>query len=146
MVTVRVNGIDKLNRLTRNLRGFGKNAGNIVEDLGLKIRNLAITEWAKSPHPFQTKPIAPRIKFNRRGKLTGSVIVQGAPALVERGTKPHVIKGNPYLAFTAKDGNLVVTRQVNHPGYNAKPFLQPAIDRAIKELPEKIRIKLLDKI
>jgi hypothetical protein len=58
------------------------------------------------------------------------------PAIfLEKGTKPHIIMGNPYLAFTAKDGTDVVLGGflsngirpgiVNHPGTMPNPFVEP---------------------
>lgn len=41
-------------------------------------------------------------------------------SFVESGTKPHDIRGNPYLTFKTKDGQWVTTEVVHHPG--TKPY------------------------
>lgn len=46
---------------------------------------------------------------------------------IERGAVAHTIKGNP-LVFRGRSG-LVVTKQVQHPGMAARPFLRPALKR-----------------
>jgi len=45
---------------------------------------------------------------------------------VEKGTKPHVIVGNPILSFIWK-GKRAFFRSVNHPGTEAQPFVEPAL-------------------
>jgi hypothetical protein len=47
---------------------------------------------------------------------------------VSRGTAPHVIYGNPLLAFFwAKTGRTMFLRKVNHPGTKPNPYLQNAL-------------------
>jgi hypothetical protein len=49
---------------------------------------------------------------------------------VHEGTKPHVIEGNPLLAFTWH-GEQVFFASVNHPGYKGNPFLRDALPLAV---------------
>lgn len=54
---------------------------------------------------------------------------------VEFGTRPHVIKpkNKKALAFMA-GGQMVVVKQVNHPGTKAKPFVRPAFEAWVDSL------------
>lgn len=45
-----------------------------------------------------------------------------------QGTRPHVIRGNPLLAFySAKAGRVIVVPQVRHPGTRPNPYLREAL-------------------
>lgn len=61
------------------------------------------------------------------------VVAGGKPApyglFVHNGTRPHLIVGNPTLTFVWK-GVRVHFRYVNHPGTQARPFMQIARDQA----------------
>lgn len=47
-------------------------------------------------------------------------------------TRPHIIRGNPYLAFTSrKTGKLVVTRMVHHPGSDFTNYLSKKLTDAL---------------
>jgi HK97 gp10 family phage protein len=67
---------------------------------------------------------------------------------IEYGTATHFIKpkNKKKLSFIAKDGNLVNTLSVNHPGTQAKPFMRPALDskgtQAVSAVTAKIRARL----
>lgn len=63
---------------------------------------------------------------------TGYDVTSNAPysIFVLKGTRPHVITGNPLLAFFwPKMGANVVFRSVNHPGTSANNFLGRALRR-----------------
>ena len=64
---------------------------------------------------------------------------------VEFGTKPHVIepKNGKVLAFK-KDGKLIFTRKVNHPGTKANPFVERTVEK-VKDKVEQIFQKVIDK-
>jgi HK97 gp10 family phage protein len=53
---------------------------------------------------------------------------------VEKGTRPHVImpKRAKVLKFTARDGNEVYARKVNHPGTRPQPFMERALRRVVR--------------
>jgi len=59
---------------------------------------------------------------------------------IEKGAKPHPISGNPFLSFprrtaitktavSGKNAGHIITRTVNHPGNEPKPYLRPAFDQ-----------------
>lgn len=63
------------------------------------------------------------------------------------GRNPGVISGNPYMYFRGlADNQLVRTRFVDHPGYEANPFLQNAIEQnerlILTEIDASIKIAL----
>lgn len=43
------------------------------------------------------------------------------------GAKPHVIVGNPFLAFRLRSGQLIITRLVHHTGFTARNFVIRAV-------------------
>ena len=51
---------------------------------------------------------------------------------VEKGTAPHEIRPAraSVLAFKARNGDMVFTRLVRHPGTKPNPFMQRAVDKA----------------
>lgn len=49
-------------------------------------------------------------------------------AYVEFGTGPHLIEGNPTLAFSGA-GGMVFASEVHHPGTDPQPYLLPAATR-----------------
>jgi len=51
--------------------------------------------------------------------------VEYAPVL-EYGSAPHTITGNPYLYFENQQGQLIRKRSVNHPGTQPYPHWRPA--------------------
>jgi len=51
--------------------------------------------------------------------------VEYAPVL-EYGSAPHTITGNPYLYFENQDGQLIRKRSVDHPGTQPYPHWRPA--------------------
>lgn len=63
----------------------------------------------------------------------------------EFGAQPHTITGQP-LAFEGRDGRLVITSSVSHPGMPARPWLRPALDtrqeEAIKEIGSRLRSEI----
>lgn len=67
---------------------------------------------------------------------------------VEFGTAAHQIspKNKKKLKFRAKDGSMVTTKLVKHPGAKAQPFMRPALDAkgdaAIRAVSAKIRERL----
>jgi len=68
---------------------------------------------------------------SRGGTVTASVVSTGKHAYIakwiEYGVKPHdiVAKAGGWLSFLG-----IFARAVRHPGFAAKPFLRPALDRS----------------
>ena len=53
--------------------------------------------------------------------------------VVEKGSAPHIIFGNPYLAFEI-NGATVIVRHVNHPGTSPQPYVAPAMEDSRDEI------------
>jgi hypothetical protein len=67
---------------------------------------------------------------NRYDAQGGEILIGADYALfVHEPTKPHVIRGNPVLAF-AHGGTTVFARYVNHPGTKGNPFIDRGLDKA----------------
>jgi hypothetical protein len=74
----------------------------------------------------------PRIEIG--SKLTVGDAGYSLFDIVESGTDPHPITGNPTLAFDwPKAGGVVFLAHVNHPGTKKNPFVQRAMQRVIQE-------------
>lgn len=92
----------------------------------------ALVAKAQAATPVDTGTLRASIhvqEVNRSASMVSAKVGTGGEAsgyaeFVHEGTDPHVIRGNPYLAF-----NGVVVRSVNHPGTPATKFLEgPLID------------------
>ena len=89
--------------------------------------------WGKKASGINS--IVTLVKARSAGGLVETGIkLKGMAAMIESGgqTKPHVIKGKPYLAFPGKGGDgFTITKQVNHPGAPVRrhDFAKDALDR-----------------
>lgn len=92
---------------------------------------VAIEADAKAGCPRDTGRLAESIHHEMAdGGKTARIGTNVDYALsVEFGSRPHIIRGNPYLAFPGRDGETVVRREVHHPGTPEQPFLRPALFR-----------------
>lgn len=72
-----------------------------------------------------------KASVSSRYDADGGEIVIGADyaLFVHQPTRPHVIRGNPVLAF-AHGGATVFARYVNHPGTPGNPFIDRGVDQA----------------
>lgn len=105
-----------------------------------KRRAEAVAAKARLLAPKRSGALAGSIKVVQARDLGGRFaagweVTTDAPyaLYVHQGTKPHVIKGRPLLAFFwARTNRMMVLPQVNHPGTRANPFLNNAITEAGK--------------
>jgi len=68
------------------------------------------------------------------------------PVVVEKGSRPHKIEGNPLLAFNwPSEGVFVITRSVQHPGTIPNPFVEPSLDYMDRDLEEMIGSEVTSK-
>lgn len=58
---------------------------------------------------------------------------------LEEGTQPHLIAGDPFLAFEWK-GEKVFFRYVNHPGTRPMPFMGPALQKAERVVQREVEL------
>lgn len=117
-----------LNKAIRDVQKFQQEKLNEVQDV-VRSSTLAIESDAISLAPVKEGNLKNSIhhSFLDNG-LTGEVAASAEYAPdVEFGTKPHVIRAKPggVLAFKV-GGKMVFTKEVNHPGTAAQPFLFPA--------------------
>ena len=69
------------------------------------------------------------------------------PVVIENGSRPHVIEGNPLLAFYwPKEGTFVITHSVQHPGTSAKPFVQPSLEYIDQDFEELVQSEVITKL
>jgi hypothetical protein len=129
---VSVTAID-ITQLAIDLNNAGEMAGRSLDDLMLLVANSMAADM-RSFAPIDTGNLRASIKVvvEGRGKITIGPDTFMAPYAwdVEFGTKPHVIQAKPgkVLRFV-KDGQVIYTRRVNHPGTRAQPYVRPALDK-----------------
>ena len=122
-----------ITQLAIDLNNAGEMAGRSLDDLLLLVANSMAADMVAFA-PIDTGLLRSSIKVvvEGRGKITIGPDVFVAPYAwdVEYGTKPHVIEAKPgkVLRFV-KDGQVIYTRRVNHPGTKAQPYVQPALDK-----------------
>ena len=101
---------------------------NLLERIAVEIE-----ADAKAGCPRDTGRLAESIDHEISGVGAGTVARIGTNVdyalSVEFGSRPHIIRGNPYLAFEGRDGETVIRREVHHPGTPEQPFLRPALLR-----------------
>lgn len=69
------------------------------------------------------------------------------PVVIENGSRPHIIEGNPLLAFYwEKESVFVITHSVQHPGTSAKPFVQPSLDYIQQDIDELFDSEIMSKL
>lgn len=107
--------------------------GELDEAIARYLRQVAeaITADAKAGCPRDTGRLAESIDFEMSGDgRTARIGTNVDYALsVEYGSRPHIIRGHPYLAFEGANGGRVVRREVHHPGTPEQAFLRPALFR-----------------
>lgn len=114
-----------------------------------------IADEAKAKVPVQFGDLKRSVRVStdsKRGEVTARAIAGNKKAFyanwVEFGTVGHEItarKGKK-LRFTARDGKLVETNRVLHPGARAQPYMRPALDTkgeaAVKKVADVVRMNL----
>lgn len=109
--------------------------GPVVRDLfvrGERVKDAAIREA-----PKKTGNLSQHIVKRLVHSATGVVMLVGVEHVpyalfVHEGTQPHSIdaKNAPFLVFMGRDGNLVFTKHVDHPGNKPNRFLVRALAAA----------------
>jgi HK97 gp10 family phage protein len=147
-----------------NIKG-GKELNAFLQTLPVKIeRNImrsalrfgarTIANEAKNNVPVESGDLRKSIRTGssgRRGKVEAYVRAGNKKAwyglFVEMGTAAHMIKtkNRSALKFAGADG-MVFTKNAEHPGAKAKPFLRPALDNkadeAIAAVAQRVRERL----
>lgn len=116
--------------LIQRLQRIGVSVGKIVEAATLAGAEVVRREASsRAPGPF--------IGAETTQRSGSQAVVDVGPdkkhwyyRFSESGSKSHIIrpKRKKALAFSGDHGERIVRRQVRHPGYPARPFLQPAMD------------------
>lgn len=66
------------------------------------------------------------------------------PVVVEKGSRPHRIEGNPLLAFNwPAQGVFVITHSVEHPGTSPNPFVEPSLEYISRDLEELVTVEVV---
>lgn len=110
--------------------------GPIVRDLfvrGERVKIRAIHEAPKRTRNLANH-IVKRLVRGPGGQPQMLVGVEHVPyaLFVHEGTRPHTIEARnaSFLVFVGRDGNLVFTKRVNHPGNKPNRFLIRALPAA----------------
>ena len=134
-------------KIERNVLRGGLRAGATKELLQEAQANLMSAGAVKTGELIAGLKVKTR---SRGGRVTATVTATGKHAYIARwieyGVKPHNIpaKAGGFLAFMG-----IFARSVAHPGFAARPFLRPALDRsggaAVVEAAKYMRAKLESK-
>lgn len=65
----------------------------------------------------------------------------GYGIFVNEGTRPHIIKGNPLLAFE-RGGRTIIVRSVRHPGTRGQHFAEKTVSKSQPEIEAMISSEL----
>lgn len=117
-------------------------SGRNTEDVTTKVVHMMGEEVAKLAYdyaPKDTRELANSIQVEHGDRTSRVYATAAHAAFVEFGTWSHNVinpRSGTYtiepkrpggvLRFTGKDGRIVYTRKVEHPGVEAQPFLGPA--------------------
>lgn len=121
-----------------------------VQRTALRAGAKVMLEEVKQRIPVASGELARSARISTAAKgatASASVKVGNATAwyahLVEFGTRPHVIRAAPGSALNV---NGTVTKSVQHPGTQGRPFMRPAADagfaRAVAAYRDKLRQRL----
>lgn len=135
-------------------------AGDLSRASGYSIESTAhqllveaadhIVVKAKSLSPKKTGALADSIEAHFIGVFTvvigpekyyGEYQEFGTASRGEFGGKPYVIlpkKPDGYLVFEGRDGNLVFTKKVVHPGIPPHPYMRPAVEDALEPFTQRL--------
>jgi hypothetical protein len=115
-------------------------------DLAVRTMKAAHNPFSKSGDTLRSIKSISTGDFSRSiGPMTDSDV----PKFLEKGTKPHIIMGNPYLSFKGKKGRVILGWKlkkgirpgiVHHPGTTPRPFVEPAY-RTLKMMFPRILAK-----
>lgn len=120
-LTVRVTGDQEV---MRRLARMGVAASDVLETATVAAATVlqsAAAGMAPGPHIGQETTEKSRTRVTVK---VGPTKEKWYYRFFETGTKPHTIRGRPFLVL----GPDKVVRSVNHPGMAARPFLRPALD------------------
>lgn len=67
------------------------------------------------------------------------------PVVIEKGSRPHKIEGNPLLAFNWPGKGFIITHSVQHPGTSPKPFVEPSLEYITRDLEELVGAEVVSK-
>lgn len=130
----------KLNNRKEIMEAFEKAPVKVVKEIGRAINRiiLKIESTAKREAPVNKKSGGGNLRQSIRSKMNGvasGIVEVGAEyaIFVHEGTKPHIIriKNKKVLAEKGEKGKKygrVFGTFVKHPGTEANPFLQRAVD------------------
>lgn len=119
----------------REVIGRGNNLRRFMEIRGLAVRSASQQRLREYPRRIDTGNLINSIQtvtLQRRGLPVVRIGTDVEYALyVHNGTSPHIIvpRRARVLAFRGRDGRMVFTTRVNHPGMEANPYLVDGLAR-----------------
>lgn len=103
-----------------------------------KQKKAALQSSRVSPNVYNANHIGITTPTVTQGQITVGLTLSEVGASFEYGSDPHSIpaKNSPWLIFKGTkdyDGQLIHIKQVNHPGFAPRPFIEPAKKATVKE-------------
>ncbi len=131
--------MDDIQKTTRMLRNKAEGAPDQAKKVMLAVAE-GLQRDIQERAPKKTGAMAASIKVEFSDPMTVKVTGNAVAGYQEYGTKPHVIlpKNKPYLVFKTKDGRIIRTKKVNHPGTKPQPFIRPAVNEVMEDLGDKL--------
>lgn len=128
--------------LSRFMGRFRRRVAGDLDDWLIEVGDLGLQIMTEES-PVKTGELRASIKVVRTSKATIEVYPTAEHALyVQRGTRPHIIRGKPVLSWIGADGKRIFARKVSHPGTRPNPF----ITRSRNRLFRRARQLLINKI
>lgn len=133
---IRINVESNIKEIAEELEKLEKEIPDALED-GLEEAAEVAVYMMKAEHfpNIDTGRLTSSVEEKNTGKFERTIgpwLNEDYPYYVEKGTKPHVITGNPYLYWEGADHPV---RRVNHPGTRPYPYVMPTREKMTKEFP-----------
>lgn len=127
---------------------------SVLLDIAKMIRKQAALNAKKNKAPLQSNRKTANVynanligitrPESSKDKSSVSLTLSDVAMAFEKGGKPHPIdaKNKPWLIFEGTNGRgnpLVKVKHVDHPGFGARPFLNPAITDTADEKRKKLQ-------
>lgn len=133
-----------INKLSAACSGF---LSALKSEINKALEDTAesINSDIKSDTSFGGTKLRNSFLIRKSGKYKYSISSKAHNAgFIEYGTRPHQIrpKNKKFLRFVARDGSIVFTKLVNHPGNKAYKFFERATNKAVRTLRRKLNTAL----
>jgi len=140
MIELRVDASVASERIARRLGDTATRVLPSALQSAVRDSTLIAETWVRALTPVRTGTLRGSL-VTTVGPLRGEVAsrLDRAPygPVVEQGSRPHTITARGaggILAFRGRDGSVVLTRRVNHPGFRGRAMFATGFARALPQI------------